>query len=262
MNATQKPIFLTFQAIEAYILQPFVVDQRPVFSPKTPVDPTEIIQKIAINAVPILFAVILHEVAHGYVAEKLGDPTARMLGRLTLNPIPHIDPVGTILVPLMLLITGAPVFGWARPVPISPVNFRKPDRHMSYCAAAGPATNILLALMSAILLRIVVMGMDSVGDDETLQNILQPLALMLRASAIWNVFLAMFNLIPLLPLDGGRIVKGFLPPKMSYSYGRIEPYGFIILMVLIFTGLTRFFVIPPAVVLLHFLSQLSGVRLP
>ncbi len=206
-------------------------------------DTTIIIQKIAINALPLLFSIILHEISHGYVADKLGDPTARMLGRLTLNPLPHIDPVGTVLIPLMLLATGSPVlFGYAKPVPITTNNFKNPRRDMAISAAAGPVANILLAVISVILFRFVQHALNmQVGTA-----VLLPLGLMLKTAILWNVYLAMFNLIPLLPLDGGRVLMGFLPPKQAYSFSKIEPYGFFILIALIFTGLTRYIVGCPA----------------
>ena len=209
-------------------------------------DITIIIQKIAINVLPLLFSIILHEISHGYVANKLGDPTARMLGRLTLNPLPHIDPVGTVLIPLMLLATGSPVlFGYAKPVPITVSNFSNPRRDMAISAAAGPITNILLAVISVILLRFVqyALGMQ---PGSAVMALLVPVGLMLNTAILWNVYLAMFNLIPLLPLDGGRVLMGFLPPKQAYSFSRIEPYGFFILIALIFTGLTRYIVGCPA----------------
>lgn len=206
-----------------------------------------IIQKIAINALPLLFSIILHEISHGYVADKLGDPTARMLGRLTLNPLPHIDPIGTVLIPLMLLATGSPVlFGYAKPVPITTSNFKNPRRDMAISAAAGPITNLLLALISVILLRLVQYSALGMQPDSAIMAVLVPIGLMLNTAILWNVYLAIFNLIPLLPLDGGRVLMGFLPPKQAYSFSRIEPYGFFILIALIFTGLTRYIVGCPA----------------
>ncbi len=209
-------------------------------------DTTIIIQKIAINALPLLFSIILHEISHGYVADKLGDPTARMLGRLTLNPLPHIDPVGTVLIPLVLLVTGSPVlFGYAKPVPITTANFKNPRRDMAISAAAGPVSNILLAVISVILLRFVQYAFG-VQPGAAIMALLVPIKLMLNTAIIWNVYLAVFNMIPLLPLDGGRVLMGFLPPKQAYSFSRIEPYGFFILIALIFTGLTRYIVGCPA----------------
>ncbi len=224
-------------------------------------DAANIIQAIAINVVPLLLAIILHEVSHGYVAERLGDPTARMLGRLTLNPLPHIDPIGTVLVPLMLIATGSNVlFGWAKPVPISPVNFKNPEKGMAISAAAGPITNSVLAVISAVLLRVVLIFRGT-GPGQSLSPVLLPLVLMLDAFINWNVLLAAFNLLPILPLDGGRILKGFLPPKLSYSFGRTEPYGMFILIFLLFTGIAWSFIGPIRAFMFYILSLISGVRL-
>jgi len=222
------------------------------------VDPSVIIQKIAIHALPLIFAVTMHEAAHGYVADRMGDPTARMLGRLTLNPLPHVDPIGTVLVPLILILSGGTMFGWAKPVPITTSNFKNPDRGMAICAVAGPITNCVLALASGIALRIVLSVLGG-ATSPILVKILTPLALMLNASILWNIFLAAFNMIPLPPLDGGRVVAGLLPPRLSYSFSRIEPYGFIILMVLIFTGITRYIVLPPVMLLVGLVQFITGV---
>jgi len=222
------------------------------------VDPSFIIQKIAVNALPLLLAIILHEVSHGYAAERLGDPTARMLGRLTLNPLPHIDPVGTVIVPLLLILTSSSfLFGWARPVPITTANFRNPRRDMAISAAAGPITNLLLAAASALALRLLMAGVPQ-QPGEALVGVLLPVKGMLQASVMWNVLLALFNLIPVPPLDGGRVVNGFLPPRLSYRYSRLEPYGMLILVVLIMTGLSGVFIGPPARLLFALMQSLSG----
>ena len=221
-------------------------------------DPSFIIQKIAVNALPLLLAIILHEVSHGYAAERLGDPTARMLGRLTLNPLPHIDPVGTVIVPLLLILTSSSfLFGWARPVPITTANFRNPRRDMAISAAAGPITNLLLAAASALALRLLMAGVPQ-QPGEALVGVLLPVKGMLQASVMWNVLLALFNLIPVPPLDGGRVVNGFLPPRLSYRYSRLEPYGMLILVVLIMTGLSGVFIGPPARLLFALMQSLSG----
>ncbi|MBI5142066.1 MAG: site-2 protease family protein [Nitrospirae bacterium] len=221
-------------------------------------DLANIIQKIAINALPLLFSVILHEVAHGWAANRLGDPTARMLGRLTLNPVPHIDPIGTVLMPLMLLALGGPIFGYARPVPITTANFRHPTQGMAIAAAAGPAVNILLAVASVILLRLfqLVIGMS---PPDIVMAAVVPISLMLNASIIWNTYLAVFNMIPLLPLDGGRVLMGILPRKAANSFSRIEPYGFLILMILIFSGFTRHIVTVPVNLVFGFLEWIGGL---
>jgi len=187
-----------------------------------------IVSKIAIMLVPALFAIMLHEVAHGYVAERFGDPTARLLGRLNLNPFKHIDPIGTIAV----FIFG---FGWARPVPVNPQNFRHPHRDMIWVALAGPVTNVSLAVMSALLLR--GMGwLDSlpVGASGSYQMFSRPVEMMLAFSLYINTLLGIFNLIPIPPLDGGRILTGILPKRQAALISRLEPYGFILLVLVIF----------------------------
>ena len=184
-----------------------------------------ILLKIALLAPPILFAVILHEIAHGVVAYRLGDDTAKLAGRLTLNPIPHIDPIGTIALPLMLTFIGSPfLFGWAKPVP---VNFRRlpnPKRDMIAVAAAGPGTNIALALLSAVAAHV----FNALGSHW--------LTAMAVISVQFNVVLAVFNLLPILPLDGGRVLFGLLPREPAIAFARLEPYGMLIVMALLFTG--------------------------
>lgn len=195
-----------------------------------------IIQQIAILTVPILLAVTLHEVAHGWVADKLGDPTARMLGRLTLNPLKHLDPIGTIVFFVTRMI------GWAKPVPVNPMKFKDPIRGMMWVALAGPATNLMLAAVSALVFRILLM--TGLLYDPSLSFLTKPLALMIEASVIINVGLAIFNIIPIPPLDGGRILAGLLPPQQAEVYSRLEPYGFLILLFLIFTDLIHTILAP------------------
>ncbi|KAF0182195.1 MAG: transmembrane protein [Nitrospirae bacterium] len=204
----------------------------------------EIIQRIAISALPILIAITFHEVAHGFVAYKLGDPTAKMMGRLTLNPLSHIDPWGTVLMPglLLVLTNGQFVFGYAKPVPINPNNFKNPRRDMAISAAAGPATNILLAFISLMLLKLVSAGALEAGSDASV--ILTPLMLMLKAGIIMNIVLAAFNMLPIPPLDGGRVLMGFLPLHQAAALEKIEPYGFFIVLALVATGLTNYLVLP------------------
>ncbi|MEW6053828.1 MAG: site-2 protease family protein [Nitrospirota bacterium] len=207
---------------------------------------SEIARHIIISAFPILIAIVFHELSHGFVANKLGDPTAKMMGRLTLNPLAHIDPIGTVLMPLMLIIftNGQFVFGYAKPVPINPMNFRNPKRDMAISAAAGPVTNILLAIASLFVLKLILAPMSLILPDAISSSVMTPLIMIFRSSIIINVVLAAFNMIPIPPLDGGRVLIGFLPYKQAVSFSKIEPFGFIIVIFMIMTGLTNYFVLP------------------
>jgi len=197
-------------------------------------DINAIIQGISIWAIPVVLAVVLHEVAHGWVADRLGDDTARWLGRLTLNPIKHIDPVGTVLIPVLLIAVGSPfLFGYAKPVPINWRKLRNPKRDMVWVALAGPATNLLLALASAALLAV------AVSMPAELVWIMKPLAMMCQASIIINLVLCIFNLLPLPPLDGGRVAVGLLPGPMAYQLSRLEPFGFLIIVALLLLGVLQ-----------------------
>lgn len=198
------------------------------------------IRQISIWAIPVLAAIVFHEVAHGWVANRLGDPTAARMGRLTLNPIAHIDLFGTIILPLLLIVVRAPfLFGYAKPVPVNFYNLRHPKRDMIWVALAGPATNILLAAASVYLLRFA----SSTGGSLP-QFLTAPLTFMAQSSVNINVMLAAFNLLPIPPLDGGRVLVGLLPEPYSSTVARIEPYGFLILIVLLMTHLLDFFMGP------------------
>jgi len=189
-------------------------------------DPYNLIIKICINALPLIFAITLHEAAHGYVARMFGDNTAYMLGRVTLNPAKHIDPVGTVVFPLVSMVVGGILFGWAKPVPVNFSNLRRPKRDMLWVAAAGPASNIVQGLLWATLAKLIAMTGSSSGVAEFWFAVA-------IAGVGWNVVLAIFNLFPILPLDGGRILTSLLPDRMSQSYSRLEPYGMPILLGLI-----------------------------
>ncbi|MEZ5541919.1 MAG: site-2 protease family protein [Pseudomonadota bacterium] len=187
-----------------------------------------LVQKIAAWIVPVLLGITVHEVAHGWVASKLGDRTALMLGRLTLNPLKHVDPMGTILIPgLLLLMRAGFIFGYAKPVPVDWRNLRHPKRDMAIVAAAGPLTNLLMAIGWALLIRIAYL----IGDGGV------ALVFMGVAGIFINSVLMMLNLLPLPPLDGGRVLTGLLPGRWAWYFSRIEPYGFFILIALMLTNI-------------------------
>ena len=201
--------------------------------------------KISIMLVPGMFAITCHEVAHGYVAWRLGDPTARMLGRLTLNPLKHIDIFGVV----MIFLIG---IGWAKPVPVVYENLRDPKKDMVWIAAAGPITNILLAAISAILLRVLCQA-EVLELFAASAFLIEPLLKMLAFSVYINVLLAIFNMIPVPPLDGGRVLTGLLPYRQSAALSRIEPFGMFIIVVLVFFTNIFSYVISP---ILHIIIDL------
>jgi Zn-dependent protease len=196
----------------------------------------QVLQALVIGLPPFLLAVTVHEVAHGYIAKTKGDYTAQMLGRLTLNPIRHIDPVGTVLFPLLLAFSGIGIiFGWAKPVPVNSFNFRNPKKDMVYVSLAGPASNLLLALAFAFVFKIMLWFPGAAGIWGS--PILKPLASMTVIGIKISIYLGVFNLLPIHPLDGSHILEGLLPPDMSRKYSRLAPYGWIILVGLLMTGL-------------------------
>ena len=192
-----------------------------------------VIQKIAVFALPILFAITVHEAAHGYVARYFGDLTAARLGRITLNPLKHIDPIGTLLLPALTVMLGGILFGWAKPVPVNFANLRNPKKDMLWVAAAGPASNLIMAILWAILLNMV-------NGPATTNGIFSAnyfLTEMSWAGISINLVLMVLNLIPLPPLDGGRIAVSLLPNNLANQLSSVEKYGFFILIALMFTGI-------------------------
>ncbi len=215
-----------------------------------------LLQKIAVFALPVIFAITLHEAAHGYVARFFGDMTAAQQGRITANPLKHIDPVGTLLVPLVILLTskllggGAILFGWAKPVPVNFANLRRPKKDMLWVAAAGPGVNFLMGVFWALMIQI---GYALGNTFST------PLMLMGAAGVFINVILMALNLLPLPPLDGGRIAISLLPYKAAATYSKIEPYGFFILLGLLITGVLNQVLWPLITVLTGLIAFITGL---
>jgi len=211
-----------------------------------------LIQKIVVWALPVLFAITVHEVAHGWVANLFGDKTAKLSGRLTLNPIKHIDLVGTIIVPIMMLLVSNFIFGWAKPVPVDARNLRNPRYNMIAVAAAGPISNLLMAFLWA--------GVAKLGMSIESSYFSVPMVLMGWAGIQINIVLCVLNLLPIPPLDGSRVVGNLLPPRMAYSYSKIEPYGFFILILLMLTNVLNAILTPPIYFLFNFISNLIGLN--
>jgi Zn-dependent protease len=213
-------------------------------------DNLTLIQKITIWALPLLFAITAHEVAHGFVASLFGDKTAKLAGRLTLNPIKHIDPMGTIFIPLLMLLFSPFIFGWAKPVPIDARNMRNPRFNMVIVSLAGPISNLLMAIFWAGIMRLGYMSNEWFGI---------PLVYMGDAGVWINLVLAVLNCIPIPPLDGGRALMNALPGRMGYYLFLLEPYGFFILLLLLFTGLLNFIIYYPVFYLREWILILFGL---
>lgn len=209
-----------------------------------------LIQKIIIWAVPVLFAVTVHEVAHGWVALRYGDTTAKQAGRLTLNPIKHVDPIGTILVPGIMLALGGFLFGWAKPVPVNFMRLNHPKRDMVYVAIAGPATNMIMAFIWGALGHLAYYLPIVVG---------KPLLFMSVAGIYINAILMLVNLIPVPPLDGGRVAVGLLPDKAARVWAQLEPYGLFIMIALLATGLLGVILWPPLSAFVSFVASLFSI---
>ena len=215
-----------------------------------------VIQVIAIYALPVIFAITFHEAAHAYAAKYFGDLTAYSQGRVSLNPIRHIDPIGTVALPLILLAIsklfgGGFIFGWAKPVPVNFGNLRNPKRDMLWVAAAGPGANLLMALFWALMVKLAFV--------EAAGSLSLPLALMGAAGVMVNAIFMVLNLLPIPPLDGGRIVVSLLPYRQAVQFSRIEPYGFIIILVLLFTKVLDYVMWPLVTVTIELVSALLGI---
>jgi Zn-dependent protease len=216
-------------------------------------DDLTLVQRFSVWLLPVLFAITLHEVAHGWVASRLGDNTAKSLGRLSLNPLRHIDPVGTILVPGLLLAFGGFIFGWAKPVPVDWGRLRHPRRDMALVAVAGPGANLVMGLGWAILLRL------AAELPEGLDYVALPLGLMGKAGVTINSVLMVLNLLPIPPLDGSRVVSTLLPLRAAIQYSRIEPYGFWILLILIYTDILGRIMVGPLLLVQHLIYTVVGL---
>ena len=219
-------------------------------------DPAEILLQVSTWLVPLIFAIVLHEISHGWVASAFGDPTAREQGRLSLNPVRHVDPIGTIALPLILAVSGAPVFGWAKPVPVVAARLRNPRLHMMIVALAGPAMNLALAVLAAIVLALLGPLERGAGLGPALVhlNLINFIAI--------NIFLALFNLLPMPPFDGGHVVQGLLPRPLARRYARLQRFGFPLLIFLLLilpmlfprANIVERVVVPPVLALMRLLG--------
>jgi len=212
------------------------------------------IQLIAILILPVLFAITVHEAAHGWVAMRLGDRTAQMLGRVTINPLKHIDPIGTVLVPLTLFLLSGFLFGWAKPVPINWRNLNNPRRDMALVAVAGPLANLLMALFWGLIIHLGLLLWHS------WEWAAMPLVYMGAAGVLINTILMVLNLLPILPLDGGRVLNSLLPPRWSWNFSRLEPYGMIVIVVLLITGLLWKVMMPLVILAIELLPASDVVK--
>ena len=199
------------------------------------------VAQIIIAFIVLLFSLTVHESAHAWTADRFGDPTARLLGRVSLNPVVHADPIGTVLFPLLAMISGAPLIGWAKPVPVNTRRLSHPRRDYILVAAAGPASNLVMAFGAAIVLS--VMPVSPVVLDET--NVTAPLATLFSQMVRLNVLLAVFNMIPIPPLDGGNVLAGLLPPALAATFDQIRPFGFLLIYAIILTQAYYYLVFLP-----------------
>ena len=188
--------------------------------------------QILISFLVLVFSLTVHESAHAWTADRLGDPTARALGRISLNPLVHADPIGTVLFPLVGLLAHAPIIGWAKPVPVATWRFAHPRRDYVLVAAAGPASNLSLALVAAIALRL----LPEAASGAAGVRVIEPVAVIVYAVLVVNLLLAIFNMLPIPPLDGGTVLAGLLPERLAAGFDRLRPYGFVLLYLLMFSG--------------------------
>ena len=207
---------------------------------------------ILVYSIPVVFAITLHEAAHGYVAKHYGDTTAYMLGRVTLNPVRHIDLLGTIVLPIVTVLLSPYMFGWAKPVPVNFENLRHPKRDMLWVAAAGPASNIVQMIIWAVLLKLLT-GIPQGGVTTFWTAVAD-------AGIKVNIMFAVLNLFPILPLDGGRMLASLLPNRLSYAYSRLEPFGMVILLALLFTGVLSWMLLPLFRGSMNHIYSLFGLR--
>lgn len=222
----------------------------------------ETVYTIATWLVPLAFAIVFHEVAHGYVARHYGDPTAANLGRLTLNPVKHIDPIGTVALPTFLAVIGAPIFGWAKPVPVIEQRLRNPRWDMVKVAAAGPASNIALGIIASLVTGLFLLAVQGSAPTPVTQFLFDNL----RNFIIINVFLAVFNILPLPPFDGSKVLAGFLPPALAEPYKALDRFGFLFLLLLILlvprvTGVNvvSAVILPPVEWIMGFMGQIIAM---
>lgn len=213
-----------------------------------------VIQKIAVWAIPLIFAITIHEVAHGFVASLCGDKTAKLSGRLSINPIRHVDMVGTILLPFMMLVMQVPfIFGWAKPVPVDARNLHHPRRDLALVALAGPLSNLLMAIAWAGIAKIGIIlqpSQPAIGI---------PLVYMGSAGIMINVVLAVLNFIPIPPLDGSKVLSSLLPPRTAYTFNKLEPFGFLILILLLVMGLLNSIMAPIVFMVINRIAALFGL---